>query len=210
MNNALNFSYMYFELEGVPPYTSHFVPVDFRYEWWIDKTDTQRFRFEKHFATRVTPVNSGLIVLTTSMGQGIKIIHTEIWDDLPTDIEKEHPNKTTTYQEWFDSFTGMGQKLTKEIGTANASHKYMGVQTDDTWGNVHVFQKESKAQASDLYLGMPLVVTHKIQADDFRWVEMEQEIIVGGREVLHRLWRLSKWVELSLDDLPANIFKHTP
>jgi hypothetical protein len=209
METILNFSYEYFELEGIPPYTSSFVPIDFRYEWWIDKEDTQRFRFEKHFVTRVPPVNSGLMALTTSAGQGAKIIHTEIWDGLSRDTEKEHPDKTTTYQKWFDSFTTMGRRLTDEIGRANGSHKYVGVQDDERWGSVHVFQKEDIVQASDVYFGMPLIVTHKIHMNDFRWIEMKQKIINGGQEVLHRLWRLSNWVELNPDNLSLNAFEHT-
>lgn len=45
--------------------------------------------------------------------------------------------------------------------------------------------------------------------NDFRWIEMKQKIINGGQEVLHRLWRLSNWVELNPDNLSLNVFEHT-
>lgn len=89
MGNIIHFSYDYFELEGIPPYTSPFIPVDFTYDWWIDMGDTRNFRFEKHFTTRISHVKSGLMTITTSKNTDSKMFHTEFWEKQPAVSEKE-------------------------------------------------------------------------------------------------------------------------
>lgn len=210
MNNTVHFSYDYFELEGIPPYPSPFVPVDFKYDGWIDVGDTRKFRFEKRFATRTSPANSGLVALTTSKDIESKIVHTEFWDGQPETIEKDQSESLMGYADWFETFTGMGRNLAKEIGQKNATHDYLGIQTDGLWGNVHVFQKKEVVQASDMYLGLPLVIIYKIHVADFRWIEMEQKVIDGKNEILFRFWRLRTWDEVDSDILPSNLFDHIP
>jgi hypothetical protein len=207
MNEILHLSYEYFELEGVPPYISPFLSVDFKYDWWVDVDDTRKFRFEKRFATRVGPPNSGLVSLTTSKDTESKIFHTEFWDGKPETIEREMSTTILGYTAWLETFTAMGRKLVAEIGQVNPTHTYLNIQKDDLWGDVHIFQKKDIVQASDLYMGLPLVITYKIHTSDFRWIEMEQKVI-SDDEVLFRFWRLKTWEEMSSETLPSTLFDH--
>ena len=209
MGKILYISYEYFELEGIPPYVSLFVPVDFRYEWWIDKTNSQQFRFEKHYTTRTDPVMSGLMVLTTSGDLDLKLKHTEIWDGVADITTKEIYPKNVSFDEWFMKFTSMGRNLVDNTGNLDVSHEYLGITEDHEWGDVHIFQrKEVLEGGSDLYLGLPVIVTDKIHTKDFRWIEMNLTVVHEGKNILHRLWRLSKWVELDFDKVPVDLFEH--
>lgn len=156
MGNIICITYNYFELEGIPPYPSPFIPVDYKYDWWIDKTNTKRFRFEKRFATRSSPAKSGLMVLTTSAGAESKILHTEIWNNKRITIEKDQPISNSAYTDWYETFTAMGRKLVKGIEQKSPSHTYLGEQIDGMWGNCHVFQTNEIVQSSDLYFNLPL------------------------------------------------------
>ena len=61
--------YDLFELEGVPPMTSDFVPIQRRNQTWIDSTDPNRSRQERHFVTQETPAREGLEAVYRSSNQ---------------------------------------------------------------------------------------------------------------------------------------------
>lgn len=200
--------YSYFELEGIPPYPSPFVPVDFSYVWWLDTKDTNRFRYEKRYSTRGDPHNSGLVESSVGTGAGGQTQNVSYWEDNPTCQETANPPNKVPLAEWLDAFTAMGRDLLNKHRAGNlAPYKYKGIETDNEWGQVHVFERPGKLQASDLYPGKPMVERFTFDVEQLRQVEMSRIVQTRTGKVLHRLYRLKRWLLLEREEIPANAFE---
>jgi len=103
--------YDYYELEGIPPYPSPFVPVDFSYVWWLSVGDTQRFRYEKRYSTRTEPQSSGLVELSLGDGAGGSTRNFSYWDGEVEASEQGNSAQKVTLDEWLTAFTAFGRSL---------------------------------------------------------------------------------------------------
>ena len=206
-SQVLLIRYDYFELEGIPPYPSPFVPVDFSYVWWLSVEDTQRFRYEKRYSTRTEPQSSGLVELSLGDGAGGGTLNFSYWDGQVEASEQGNSAQKVSLEEWLATFTAFGRSLLDKYHSGDlAPFIYKGIYTDLEWGQVHIFEQESILDASDLYAGSPILERYIFDEAQLRQVEWKRIVKAKEGDIIHRLYQLQRWLLLAEEEVPWNIF----
>jgi hypothetical protein len=206
-SDILHMTAEYFELEGVPPYPSYFVPVDFNYEWWMDTSDMLRFRYEKYFSTREEPPVNGLVTCVVGTGGNGDHKECHYYDGKTECATSKITMSALSLEKWLLGFNALGHRLVSEIGsTKSGEFQYEGIETDALWGNAYLFTKISILRASDDYRDLPMTETYKFDESLHRQIEIRRIVFRDKEEIIHRLYRLTEWKLLTLAEAPEGIF----
>jgi hypothetical protein len=202
----LNSVYQYYQSEGIPPYPSRFIPIDFYIVNWIDTTDIYRIRTEKHYnAPEFTP-STGIEYYVVSTGLGGNYLRRRYWNgQLFKQTDAPIENKPPSFDEWLEKTANDNREYIRN--SENKESALIGEAIDETFGLVKTVTVLGEVRASDLYLGMPLEITQKFDVDLMRLIERTETIrLEGNNNVLHRRYRLLKWDYVDSKDLPAGIY----
>jgi hypothetical protein len=203
----LYYEYAYYQMEGIPPYPSPYVMLDITQKHWVDMSDPNRFRHEESFRTREAEPKEGIerVVIGTGTGGVIEDCQTY---DARTECTQKPITVTLDYSSWLSATTALGRKWldNKDNPEAADGRKYIGMQTDEVWGDVHVFEKEGRLEASDLYPKYPMVEIMKFDKDLLRAVAWDRIVIDGDKRIVHSSARLVTWKFLAASEVPADLF----
>jgi len=203
----LYYEYEYFQMEGIPPYPSPYVAMDIRDRHWVDMNDPLRSRYEVAFRTREPNPKEGVERVVIGTGAGGVMEDCQTYDG-KTECTQTPIAATLDYSSWLSATTALGRTWLAGKDNPEAIHgqAYVGIQTDDVWGTVHVFQKEGTLEASDLYPKYPMVETMKFDADLFRAVAWERTVMNGDERIAHAWSRLVAWKVMDVSESPADLF----
>ncbi|MCC7353668.1 MAG: hypothetical protein IT330_07910, partial [Anaerolineae bacterium] len=204
-NRILYYEYEYFELEGVPPYPSPYVAVDWRDMFWVDMDDPNRFRWERHYRTREATPHEGLAYYTIHTGYGGLRRRCEIYEGKETCAE-EPITTTLDYDHWFQNeIARVGHQALDNSNSPDkiGGYVYKGTQQDGPWGKVYVFQRQIRLSGSDLYRNYPATETLMFDVEMLRRVRWERTVVDEDKTVLHLLLRLVVWKMLDSSEIPS-------
>lgn len=202
----LHFVYKYYQFEGIPPYPSKFIPIDFYFSNWMAVADIFRSRTEKHYVTSNFTPGSGLEHYTVSVGSGRRFLHRRYWNGgLFREIKSQAAGELISVAEWLDKKAAGNQLYIQEARSADPSS--VREELDDIYGPVQIVTALRKVQASDLYLEMPLEIEQSFDLSEMRLIERSEVILLpDGSRLLHRSYRLIQWRYLQPDEIPPNLF----
>jgi hypothetical protein len=206
-NQILYFEYEEFQLEGIPPYPSPYVAIDAIDRYWVDVNDPNRFRSERYFRTReATPVE-GIESFRVGTGTNGVIQECQLYDG-KTECTQQPITSTLTYDAWLENFGRVVRRFLENINAPNAigGYIYRGTQTDEQWGEVHVFEREGTVSASDLYKGYPMTETLKLDTEPYRQIEWTRIVADGDKSIIHASIRLTAWKIIGLSEIPPDLF----
>lgn len=206
-NQILYIEYEYFQLEGIPPYPSPYLTIDSIDRKWIDMNDPNRFRYERYYRTREAEPHEGIEWSQVGTGSGGVIEECQRYEE-KIDCTRQAITTTLTYNEWLEHFTHLSRSfLGNAISPAAiGGYEYKGIQNDDMWGEIHVFERSGTLSASDRYPDFPTVETLKFDRALGRTIEWRRTVIDGDTSVVHAISRMVKWEVLDGSAVPADIF----
>lgn len=206
-NKILYYEYEYFQLEGIPPYPSPYTTIDSIDKNWVDVSNPSYFRYERHFTTREPEPRQGIETSRVGTGPSGLVEQCQVYDG-KTECTQQVITPTTTYDEWFKNFTNLNTRFqaNKNSPQAIGGYVYKGIQTDNDWGDVYVFERPGVVAASDLYPNYPMIETLKFEVNLGRNIEWTRTIIDGEKTIIHAYSRLVKWEIINSSDLPGDFF----
>lgn len=206
--NILHWEHSEFQLEGIPSYPSHFIPITFRILYWMDTSDLGRFRKEKHFFPHDNSLPSGIEYSKVGTGNKGTVISREYWNgtlyyENISDIKTESPNYIT----WLENTSNNGQRLIDKGKQGKENLNYHGVDINEDFGPVEIVSTLRRVSASDLYLGFPVKIEYRIDLELFRIVEKTGWVLGHEKsQILYTHVKLIKWEILPKEMIPLNLF----
>ncbi len=210
-NGILYFEYEYFQLEGIPPYPSPYLTIDSVDKNWVDTVDPNRFRFERHFITREAKSVEGIERFRIGTGTNGVVEECQLYDG-KTECVQQPITSTLTYESWLENSSRLGRRFLENASDPKmiGGYTYKGIQTDEQWGDVHVFERQGELSASDMYQGRPMTETLKFDVELQRQIEWIRTVIDGGTAVVHARVRLITWKIMESSETPADLFVLRP
>lgn len=205
-SQVLYYEYEGFELEGVPPYPSPYVTMNKVDRNWVDMSDPLRFRNESYYTVSQPKPKEGFERIVIGTGAG-GLLETCRFYEGNAICSQQPITRTLTYDEWLTT-SQLGQRWLDNIETPDAigGYIYKGIQTDETWGEVHVFEREGTLTSSDLYTDYPMVETLTFDTTYLRTIEWKRLVMDGETFITHALSRLVKWEMVSPSEIPPGLF----
>lgn len=203
----LYYEYEYFQLEGIPPYPSPYLTIDSIDRYWVDVNDPNRFRYERYYRTRETEPKEGVEVSRVGTGFGGVVEECQRYEE-KVECTQQALTTTLTYDEWLNNTTHLSRKFLNNINSPATigGYEYRGIESDELWGDVHVFERRGTLSASDIYPNFPIVETLKFDVALGRTVEWRRIVIDGDKSVIHAISRLVKWELLDASAVSADLF----
>ncbi len=207
-NTILHWVYHLYELEGIPPFPSHFLPIDFYISSWMSTSDTLLFRKEKHYVMQdlINP-QSGLEYYMVRTGANKHQIHREYWEGSLYQEAVESLNVSPlSFDTWLNTIAERGKHFIESVKNAGTTLAFEEA-TDDIFGPVQVATLRDTIRGTDQFLSLPLEVKYKFDLENMRHIEQSEYVILeDNSRVLHRNYRLTKWSYLQPDEVSNQIF----
>lgn len=162
----------YYQLEGIPPYPSYFIPLEFTFDVWLDSENGARFRTQKTFRTLESNSLESLVYLAVGDGLG-NVWRAEIWDGKITEQsfrETEHPKD---YEEYKLREQQATTRILEKAVSQTESIIYNGIVNDEKWGDVRLIRHRVGAfyGGTDLYTGWDHLREIKVRDDELQVME---------------------------------------
>ncbi len=206
-DQILYFEFDYFQLEGVPPFPSPYVTMDSTDRHWVDMADPNRSRYERYYRTQSSDPKEGYERIEIGTGTGVIMEQCEFYEG-KDDCTHQPITHAMTFEEWLMNYASVANHYldNKNNPGAIGGYEFKGIQKDEIWGDVYVFERKLTLTASDLYPNYPSVETLKFDIALKRTVEWRREIIDKGQTIVHALARLIKWETINGSQIPNDLF----
>jgi hypothetical protein len=203
-DQILYFEYEYFQLEGIPPYPSPYVPINMVQRFWVDLNDPNRFWSERRFRTREASPREGMERTVKGTGTG-GVLETCNFYEGRAYCAQQTITTTVSFDEWLTANAGAGRRFVKNANMpeANGGYEYKGIEIDETWGEVHTFVRRGVLTASDLYKDHPMIETLSFDTKLYRQISWQR---IVDDSVLHASLRLIAWKTIASSEAPPEIF----
>jgi len=207
VSQILYYEYEYFQLEGIPPYPGPYLTIDSIDRYWVDVNDPNRFRYERYYRTRETEPKEGIEVSRVGTGLGGVVEECQRYED-KTECTQQAATTPLTYDNWLSNTTHLSRKFLNNINSPATigGYEYRGIENDELWGDVHVFERRGTLSASDIYPNFPIVETLKFDIALGRTVEWRRIVIDGDKSVIHAVSRLVKWELIDGSTVSTDLF----
>ncbi len=206
-NQILYYEYEYFQLEGIPPYSSPYVKMVASDQYWVDMADPNRSRFERYYHTQTSGPKEGFERIDTGTGTGGVFEDCQFYEGTE-ECSQKPITRTLTVDDWFQFQSSMANKFlaNKNTPESNAGYAFKGCQADEMWGEAYVFERTVPLTTSDLYKNYPSTEIQKFDVAMKRAIEWKRTVMDGEKVIVHDFYRLIKWEMLDRTSVPQELF----